>query len=489
MAKCPECAHLLPDDAGFCSRCGAPLLPPAPAESPRHAVGAVVGHGRYRIESQLGEGGMGSVFRAQDLRLNRAVALKVLNAELAAHPTARTRMTREANALARIEHPNVVRVIDIFDEGAELVLVLELLPGGTLADRIARGPVPEPEALRLMAEILAGLSAIHSAGLVHRDLKPGNVMFAAGGAAKVGDLGIAHDSTVRGVTKFGATMGTAEYMCPEQIRGEPTDARADVYAAGIVMYEMLTGDVPFRGTSDFDIAKAHVERDPDLGRLRALASPGCVTAISKALAKRRDDRWATAGAMLDGLTRGVAIEPSDVGGVAPHVEQRVRDPFAPPRASVIAEIERPMHTTEPPPGLSWVAVLLLSIVTCGVFLSIWMLIQANWVKRVQPSNKAVVGAVLGIVAIVIVFAIAFLEGAGAVQSSTTKTASDLLAPVSWVTYLVAVFHMRSVLNERFGAGMGGIATFFFGVLYIQWHFADLRSKWALAERGADSLSM
>ena len=300
MLGCASCGHLNPDEAKFCSRCGKPVA--AGSESASDLTGTRVSDGRYQFLACLGAGGMGEVWRAHDARLARDVALKLLHRDLLTHATARDRMLREAQALGRIRNVNVVGIHDQFEHDGRVVLALELVEGGDLADRLDRRPVEWREAVRLMGGILRGLEAIHAAGLVHRDLKPGNVLM-DGDTPMITDLGVAHDAKGRGMTKQGARLGTAEYMSPEQIRGRPVDVRTDLYAAGIMMFEMLTGQVPFTGSTDFDVEKLHVDHPPDLSRIPGHVPRGVLDVTARALAKDPRDRWATAQDMGDALSR------------------------------------------------------------------------------------------------------------------------------------------------------------------------------------------
>ncbi len=295
MLPCPRCQHLNPTGWATCQRCGS-MLPTndADEEIPAFAPGAIVGEGRYRVDVLLGEGGMGSVYKATDLRLGRLVALKVLRPELTAHPTARRRMEQEARALARIEHPNVVQVRNVFEHEGLLAMELEYMSGGDLLARIPQGGMAEVTALSLFRSVLAGLQAIHDAGLIHRDIKPDNVLLSADGTPKVTDLGVARDPTAREKTKLGAALGTVEYMAPEQVQGEPVDARCDVYSAGLVLYRMLTGRLPYRANSDLDWQIAHVREAPDLDALQGKCAPHVVEVIARSLAKERDERWQSA---------------------------------------------------------------------------------------------------------------------------------------------------------------------------------------------------
>jgi hypothetical protein len=261
------------------------------------APGGVVGQGRYRVEALLGKGGMGSVYAATELTLGRKVALKVLLPELSNHPTARQRMEGEARALARISSPHVVRLNTVFDEGGLLVLDLEFVGGGALENQLDndRDGVDESTARAWASQILRGLEAMHAQGLVHRDLKPANILLDEHGTLKVTDLGIAQDSHRAGSlrTRHDANLGTAEYMAPEQIQSAAAvDARADVYAVGVILYQLVTGRVPFEG-GEFEVKAGHVQRSPDMAPVRARA-PGLAPVIACALAKDPDARFASA---------------------------------------------------------------------------------------------------------------------------------------------------------------------------------------------------
>ncbi len=268
----------------------------------------LIAQGRYRIDRLLGEGGMGAVYEATELALERKVALKVLLPELSLHPTARQRMEAEAKALARLNSPHVVRVNTVFDEGGLLVIDLEFMGGGSLADRVDGRGVDEATARDWISQILKGLEALHKVGLVHRDLKPANVLLDEHGVLKVTDLGIAQDSQRTGglKTRHDANLGTAEYMAPEQVQSAATvDARADVYAAGVMLYEFLTGSVPFSG-EDWAVKAAQVKEEPDLEPVRA-KSPALGAVVERALAKAPDRRWATAGEMHAALAAQPAV--------------------------------------------------------------------------------------------------------------------------------------------------------------------------------------
>ncbi len=334
MIQCSHCGRLNPPDAPRCERCDEPLARAAPVV----VVGQVI-EGRYRIDEFLGSGGMGQVFAATDVRLERPVALKMLNADLLQNATARRRMEGEAKALGRVRHTNVVEVHNLLEYQGMLVLDLELVRGPSLADRLNDGPIPCDESLRLFAGILAGLEAIHAAQIVHRDVKPGNILLAGGSVPKVADLGIAHDVGAARMTKLGAQLGTPEYMSPEQIRGDVVDVRTDVYACGIMLYEMLSGEVPFQGKSEFDVQSGHVHQPPDLTKLEGHAPASVIACVARALEKATEARWQSVTEMSAALLHG-KTEPK----VEPRVEPK--QPTPPPPSALAAE-----PPPRPPPNV------------------------------------------------------------------------------------------------------------------------------------------
>ena len=315
---CVSCGFQNVGDARFCGGC-ALALGASPVTGPGSAApsrggdntpdrsGLVLGGGRYRLERQLGVGGMGEVYEAWDSRFELRVALKLLAAHLMGSTRVHERMLNEARAMARINHPNVVRVFDVFEaEGGELVLVLELVTGGDLGELVAEGGLIWSRIRTLMAGLLAGLSAIHDAGLVHRDVKPANVLLGAGDQAKVTDLGIAREVDGRLKTQTGLALGTAGYMSPEQVRGQKVDFRSDLYSAGVVLFELASGRLPFEAESDFDLQVAQVQAEPDWARLPPVL--GLEVFLRRTLGKAPDQRWTSAGEMREVLealgTRG-----------------------------------------------------------------------------------------------------------------------------------------------------------------------------------------
>ncbi|HET9369195.1 MAG TPA: protein kinase [Vicinamibacterales bacterium] len=237
------------------------------------APGAAVGP--YVIADRLGAGGMGVVYRARDTRLERDVAIKVLPESVAFDAERRSRLQREARLLASINHPHIAVVHGLEDAGGRLALVLELVEGPTLADRLDRGPIPTPEATAIAAQLVQALDAAHERGVIHRDLKPANIKLAPHRGAKVLDFGLAKTRSNEEIdqsqlptmtsddTELGTVLGTAAYMSPEQARGLAVDKRTDIWAFGCVLYEMLTGRRPFPGATPSDAIAAILEREPD----------------------------------------------------------------------------------------------------------------------------------------------------------------------------------------------------------------------------------
>jgi Protein kinase domain len=265
--------------------------------------------GRYRMGALLGIGGMGEVWAARDLLLDRAVAVKVLGGALAGDSRAGERLRREARAAARLDHPNIARVLDLGEHGGRPHLVMELLEGESLAARIDRaGPMPPAEAARIVAAVADALEAAHQAGVVHRDVKPGNVFLCSTGVVKVLDFGIASAAGDAALTT-GDLIGTAAYLAPERALGQRATPAADVYALGVVLYELLAGHRPFEAGSEVELAMAHVNADPPSLRQAAPSTPGfLVAACHTALAKDPSARPPSAAAFAQ-LVRAVGPLP------------------------------------------------------------------------------------------------------------------------------------------------------------------------------------
>ena len=262
--------------------------------------------GPYEIVAPLGAGGMGDVYRGRDTRLERNVAIKVLSAHLATDPQFRLRFEREARAISSLEHPNICTLFDVGEQGDISYLVMPLLDGETLADRLS-GPgghdraLPVREALRIAIEIASAIEAAHEHGIIHRDLKPANIFVLRDGTAKILDFGLAkdsrsasgvatHETTIAEPTEPGIILGTAAYMAPEQVRGLSIDKRTDIWAFGCVLYQMLAGRRPFAGQTPSDVMAAILEREPDWTALPPSLPDGVVRVLRRCLRKDTRDR-------------------------------------------------------------------------------------------------------------------------------------------------------------------------------------------------------
>jgi serine/threonine protein kinase len=296
--------------------------------------------GRYEVGRALGAGGMGAVFAGRDRR-GGAVAIKVMDPSLAGDVVDVARFTAEARALSRIRHPNVALLYDVFQHDGAVVIVLELLPGGTLADVVERGRPPLDQLMVLVTGMLAGLEAVHAAGLVHRAVKPTNVLLTADGTPKVADLGIARQIEGTRMTATGAVRGTADYLAPEQILGGVVTPRTDVYAAGALLFELLTGRPPFVGANGSLVVQQRIEAEPDWSLISDDTPPALVSVVRRALAKRADARFAGAASMSEAMNAAVRPKPASTPpprSAAPtdstasrHRETASTRPDAPPR--------------------------------------------------------------------------------------------------------------------------------------------------------------
>jgi serine/threonine protein kinase len=270
--------------------------------------------GRYRLEERIAVGGMAEVWAAQDLDLERRVAVKLL------HGTADPeRFAREARAAAGLSHPAICRLYDYGEADGRPYMVLEYLAGGTLEERLAAAePLPDDDAERIAREIASGLAHAHERGLVHRDIKPGNVLFDEEGAAKITDFGIARVVDASTLTEAGTLLGTAAYISPEQARGERATPASDVYSFGVILYRMLTGRPPFEAQSPLELAAMHEAAEPPpISSLRPDAPPGLERVAMAALAKRPEERPPDGRALVAALqgepeaaTTSVFVPPS-----------------------------------------------------------------------------------------------------------------------------------------------------------------------------------
>src|SRR3954470_7369426 len=314
--------------------------------------------GNYRIVEKIGEGGMGAVYRAVDEMLEREVAIKAIRPELAREPEIVERFRAEAKILARIHHPAIATIYSFFHDGGELFLAMEYVFGRTLSAVLTDGgALPWRRAVALLSSCLDGIEQAHRAGIIHRDLKPDNLMLTPADTLKVMDFGIARMPGSDHLTRTGLLIGTLRYVAPEQIRGEEVDRRTDVYALGVVLYQMLTGRVPFDGPTDFLILKAQLEETPSPPSAVVSGVPAWLDRIVlKALAKAPADRFQT----VDELRLHLAGQ-----GALPLSQEETRDLptlVLPPRPAAAAaplespetiETDRPRLPAVPSQGTSY----------------------------------------------------------------------------------------------------------------------------------------
>ncbi len=298
-------------------------------------VGTTVS-GRYRLDARIGHGGMSTVYRGFDEVLERAVAVKVMDREIASDSDQLERFRREARAVARLNHPHIVTVIDAGEDDRMAYIVFEFVEGENLKDRLRReGPLPIPEAVAYAIEIARALSAAHSRQIVHRDVKPQNVLLDSEGSAKITDFGIARTLTEEGLTADGRVLGTTDYVSPEQALGHPVTGQSDVYSLGVVLYEMLTGEVPFHGDSPVAVAMKHVREElPDVQRRRAHVSAALAAVVERATAKDLGVRYPDAATLASDLEEVLAIETARSGQASGEATMVLRSLPSPTRQRV-----------------------------------------------------------------------------------------------------------------------------------------------------------
>ena len=375
---CPHCNAPLAPDARFCGACGRATVGTAPSQhagfsaaglqAPPDLVGREIG-GRYRVVAKLGEGGMGAVYRGEQISLKRKVAIKVLKPELSADPGLVRRFNAEAELAAKLSHPNTVNIFDFGqDSDGSLFIAMELLEGVSLRQAIQDGAMPPARAIAITQQVCRSLADAHRHGIGHRDLKPDNVMLTERGrerdVARVLDVGIAklrddNRATVAHMTRAGDLVGTPQYMAPEQIRAEPVDGRTDVYALGAMLYEMLTARLPFEGTTVMAILSKHLteqpappsQRRPDL-HLPAVLDGLVLAAMAKDPAHRPQSMEAF-GEHLDAIAAQLAGTPwsGAQGWSGPQLVAATPPPGSGPHHGPVGAMPSPAPGGHPPyPG-------------------------------------------------------------------------------------------------------------------------------------------
>ena len=276
----------------------------------------------HRIEAVLGRGGMGTVYRARHVRLDKTRAIKLLSPHLAEDEGFRGRFEREWRAAAEIDHPSIVEVLDAGEQDGRLYIVMRFVDGVDLHEVIAKeGALPPERAVALLAPVAAALDAAHDRGLIHRDVKPSNILVAAGDTAYLSDFGIAKSSSTRGLTKTGLFVGTVDYAAPEQIESKPLDRRTDVYALGGVLYSCLTGAPPYERDTDLQVMLAQLhDPAPAPSEKRSGLPRGLDGVVGRAMAKPMDERYATCAELLLDARRALGVpgptEPASAWGTA-----------------------------------------------------------------------------------------------------------------------------------------------------------------------------
>jgi serine/threonine-protein kinase len=309
--KCPKCHFDNPETQNFCGDCGTKLSSLEEAafsqtktlRSPLKtlAKGTTLA-GKYSIIEPIGKGGMGVVYKAEDIRLKRTVALKFLPAAVLEYPDAGERFIREARATAALSHSHICTIHEINEEEAEPFIVMEFIDGQSLRQKIAGKPMDQSQALDIAIQAAEGLNEAQKKGIVHRDIKPGNIMITTAGQVKIMDFGLAKVLGESLITKEPMTMGTAAYMSPDQVRGEILDHRTDIWSLGVVLYEMLTGQLPFKGDYEQSLMYAIVNKEPEpISRIQADISKELENVIHTALAKDSAERYQSMGEFLDDL--------------------------------------------------------------------------------------------------------------------------------------------------------------------------------------------
>jgi serine/threonine-protein kinase len=347
-------------------------------------IGTVLS-GRYRLEAKLGSGGMSTVYLASDDTLDRPVAVKVMHREMSEQEDQLQRFRQEARAVAKLTHPNVVSVIDAGEDGGYPYIVFEYVKGETLKQRIGRvGALDTQEAIAYAIEVARGLGVAHARNMVHRDIKPQNVLIDEEGRAKLTDFGISRQLEQDGVTATGRVLGTTDYVAPEQAMGKAVDPRSDIYSLGVVLYEMLVGQVPFHADSQVGVAMKHVNEElPDVQRRRPEASAAVALVVERATAKDPAERYQTIGEMIDDLETALEVEAARAGSTTGEA------------TSVLDAVPPPQRKLSSGARWSWAAIAILLVVGGGALLAVQLIssgIGGGGANKGKGGNVAISGA-------------------------------------------------------------------------------------------------
>ncbi|MDX6626356.1 MAG: eukaryotic-like serine/threonine-protein kinase [Solirubrobacterales bacterium] len=336
------------------------------ASTSSRMIGTVLS-GRYRLEAKLGSGGMSTVYLARDQTLDRDVAVKVMHREMSEQADQLERFRQEARAVAKLSHPNVVAVIDAGEDGGHPYIVFEYVEGETLKQRINRvGALDPQEALAYAIEIARGLTVAHARNMVHRDIKPQNVLIDAEGRAKLTDFGISRQLEQDGMTATGRVLGTTDYVAPEQAMGHGVDPRSDIYSLGVVLYEMLIGQVPFHADSQVGVAMKHVNEElPDVQQRRPEVSAAAALVVERATAKEPAQRYEEVGEMIDDLSTALEVEAARAGSTTGEATS-ILDAVPPANRKLSSRAR-----------WSWAAIALIVIVGGGALLAVQLIGSGN----------------------------------------------------------------------------------------------------------------
>lgn len=372
--------------------------------------------GRYEIKSELGRGGMATVYLAFDPRFKREVAIKILPPQLLADPVYRARFEREAQTIAALEHPAIVPVYDFGEEDGQLYLVMRYMPGGSLADKLKDNNLPAGDIAHIIARITSALDQVHARGIIHRDLKPGNILFDQYGEAYLSDFGIARLTEASNTLTGSAIVGTPAYMSPEQARGDTDiDGRTDLYAVGAILFQMLSGKLPFESTTPMGVAMKHLtEPVPSIVQIRPDLPINYDRVIETAMAKNRAHRFQT-GQELARAVEAVTEEYTSPSRVTspqhavsrPATPSPVARPVTPPPQVVVSPrpatpasqpASIPSSTAQPPktrgriPWYLYTAggLVVLAICLVGVFGIRWAVAQRNKLQSISPTETTVI---------------------------------------------------------------------------------------------------
>ncbi len=311
--RCPKCQHENPDNTLYCGKCATSLQPKGEIhfsrtrtiqQPPKIMAEGYMLAGKYRILEPIGKGGMGVVYKAEDIKLKRTVAVKFLPLELADDSEAGERFLREAQAAAALSHPHICTIHEINEEEEQPFIVMEYVEGQSLNQKIKQGPLEQTAALDIAIQVAEGLEEAHKKGIIHRDIKPGNIMLTTKGQAKVMDFGLAKVLGESLITKEAKTMGTVAYMSPEQAQGKVVDSRTDIWSLGVVLFEMLTAELPFKGEREASVLYSIVHEEPrSFKGLRPPVPSELQRIITRAMKKGPQSRYRSAAEMLGDLRK------------------------------------------------------------------------------------------------------------------------------------------------------------------------------------------